>query len=152
MNALSELKRYINKYRQIKNFLIEQREREEYEEKKIDNMINELEEVKNIEAELKELLNEKEKSCQKLEIEMVDLKRKVEANNNVHDRLKNNSIIVVFPFWVSTLKFVSQIVLLLAYALLKRFFLNITLVTDSSPPLSVTNVLLQLALNRSTER
>ena len=30
----------------------------------------------------------------KLEIEMVDLKRKVEANNNVHDRLKNSSIIL----------------------------------------------------------
>jgi hypothetical protein len=43
---------------------------------------------------LKERLDEKEKSCQKLQIEMVDLKRKVEANNNVHDRLKNNSIIL----------------------------------------------------------
>ena len=53
-------------------------------------MISELEEVKRTKAELEELLDEKEKSCQKLAIEMVDLKRKVEANNNVHDRLKNN--------------------------------------------------------------
>ena len=43
---------------------------------------------------------------------------------------------MVFPFWVSTLKFASQIVLLIAYVLLKRNFLIITLVTDSPPPLS----------------
>ena len=43
---------------------------------------------------MKDLLDEKEKSCQKLEIEMVDLKRKVEGNNNAHDRLKNSSIIL----------------------------------------------------------
>ena len=43
---------------------------------------------------MKYLLNEKEKSCQKLEIEMVDLKRKVEGNNNANDRLKNRSIIL----------------------------------------------------------
>ena len=30
----------------------------------------------------------------KLEIEMVDLKRKVEGKNNAHDRLKNISIIL----------------------------------------------------------
>ena len=43
---------------------------------------------------------------------------------------------MVFPFWVSVLKFVSQIVLLLAYVLLKGKFLIIALVTNSSPPLS----------------
>lgn len=43
---------------------------------------------------MKDLLDEKAKSCEKLEIEMVDLKRKVEANNNANDGLKNNSIIL----------------------------------------------------------
>ena len=43
---------------------------------------------------MKDLLDEKEKSYQKLEIEMVDLKRKSEVNNNVHDRFKNGSIIL----------------------------------------------------------
>ena len=43
---------------------------------------------------------------------------------------------MVFTFWVSTLKFVSQIILLLAYVLLKIIFLIITLVTDSPPSLS----------------
>ena len=43
---------------------------------------------------MKELLDEKEKSCQKLEIEMVDLKKKVEGNNNAYERLKNSSIIL----------------------------------------------------------
>ena len=94
VNALSELKRYRNKYRQLKNFVIEQREKQEQEEKEIDSLISELEEAKRTEEELKYLLDEKEKSCQNLEIEMVDLKRKVEANNNVHDGLKNNSIIL----------------------------------------------------------
>ena len=94
MNTLSELKRYKNKYRRLKNFVIEQREKQEQEEKDIDSLISELEEAKRTEEELKDLLDEKEKSCQKLEIEMVDLKRKFEANNNVHDRLKNNSIIL----------------------------------------------------------
>ena len=74
--------------------MIEQREKREQEEKEIDSLISELEEAKRIEEELKDLLDEKENSCQKLEIEMVDLKRKVEANNNVHERLKNNSIIL----------------------------------------------------------
>ena len=53
-----------------------------------------LEEARRIEEVLKDLLNEKEKSCQKLEIKMADLKRKVEGNNNAHDRLKNISIIL----------------------------------------------------------
>ena len=43
---------------------------------------------------MKDLLDEKGKSCQNLEIEMIDLKRKVEANNNAHNRIKNNSIIL----------------------------------------------------------
>ena len=43
---------------------------------------------------MKDLLDEKEKSCQKLEIEMVDPKRKDERNNNAHDMLKNSSIIL----------------------------------------------------------
>ena len=43
---------------------------------------------------MKDQLNEKEKSCQKLEIKMVDTKRKVERNNNAHDRLTNSSIIL----------------------------------------------------------
>ena len=72
----------------------EQREKQEYEEKEIDSLISELEEAKRTEEELKDLLDEKEKSCQNLEIEMVDLKRKVEANNNVHDMFKNSPIIL----------------------------------------------------------
>ena len=52
---------------------------------------------------------------------------------------------MIFPFWVSTLKFASQIFLLLAYVLLKIIFLIITLVTDS-PPLSVTNLIHQRIL------
>ena len=87
-NALSELKRYINKYRELNIFVIEKREKQEEEEKEIDSLISELEESKRTDEELKDLLDEKEKSCQNLEIEMVDLKIKVEANNNVHDRLK----------------------------------------------------------------
>ena len=94
LSALSELKKYKNKYNRLKNFVIEQRERQELEEKEIDSLISELEEIKRIEAELKERLDEKEKSCQKLEIEMVDLKRKVEVENNVHDGIKNSSIIL----------------------------------------------------------
>ena len=53
-----------------------------------------LEEAKRTKEVLKDLLNEKEKSCQNLEIEMVDLKRKVEWNNNAHNKLQNNSIIL----------------------------------------------------------
>ena len=95
LSALSELKKYKNKYKRLKNFVIEQSERQEQEEKKIDILISELEIVKRTEAKLKELLDEEEKSCQNLEIKMVDLKRKVEANNNVHYRLKNSSTISV---------------------------------------------------------
>ena len=40
------------------------------------------------------LLGEREKSCQKLEVEMIDLKGKIEVNKNAHDRLKNSSIIL----------------------------------------------------------
>ena len=54
VNSLSELKRYKNKYRQLKNFVIEQREKQEQEEKEIDSLISELEEFRRTEAELKE--------------------------------------------------------------------------------------------------
>ena len=77
VNALSELKRYRNEYGQLKNFVIEQREKQEQEEKVIHSLISELEEAKRTEEELKDILDEKEKSCQKLEIEMVDLKERL---------------------------------------------------------------------------
>ena len=53
VNALSELKRYINKYRKLKNFVIEQREKQEHEEKEIDSLISELRN-QNMEAKKKE--------------------------------------------------------------------------------------------------
>ena len=57
LSALSELKKYKNKYRRLKNFVIEQRERQEQEEKEIDSLISELEEAKRTEEELKDLLD-----------------------------------------------------------------------------------------------
>ena len=38
-------------------------------------------------------MDEKEKSCQKLEMEVVDLRKKVEKND-AHDKFKNNSTIL----------------------------------------------------------
>ena len=46
VNSLSESKRYRNKYRQLKNFVIEQREKQEQKENEIDSLISELEEAK----------------------------------------------------------------------------------------------------------
>ena len=42
LSTLDELKRYKNKYRQLKNFVIEQNKKEEQEEKEIDSLISEL--------------------------------------------------------------------------------------------------------------
>ena len=63
MSALNELKRYINKYKQLKNFVIEQREKQEHEEKEIDSLISEIRsqimETNKREECLEELLKEK---------------------------------------------------------------------------------------------
>ena len=42
LNALNELKRYKNKYRQLKSFVAEQKDKQEQEEKEIENIMSEL--------------------------------------------------------------------------------------------------------------
>ena len=42
LSALNELKRYINKYRKLKSFVVEQKDKHEQEEKEIDNIMSEL--------------------------------------------------------------------------------------------------------------
>ena len=63
LSTLDELKRYRNKYRQLKNFVIEEKKKQDQEEKEIDSLISELRsqimEAKKKEECLGELLKEK---------------------------------------------------------------------------------------------
>ena len=72
LSALNELKRYRNKYKHPNNFVIEQREKQEQEEKEIDSLISELRsqimEAKKREECLEELLKEKQQICEQLDI------------------------------------------------------------------------------------
>ena len=56
-------------------------------------MKTQLEEAKRIKEVLQIQLNEKEESCHKLEMEVVDLRKKVEKND-AHEKFKKNSIIL----------------------------------------------------------
>jgi hypothetical protein len=57
------------------------------------NMKTQIEEAKRIEELLKNLINEKEVSCHKLEVEVVDFRNKVEKSNT-HIKFMNNSTIL----------------------------------------------------------
>ena len=67
---------------------------EDLEETKAANtrLKTQLEEVKRIEEVLKDQLDEKDRTCQKLEMEVVDLRKKDEKND-AHAKFKNNSTI-----------------------------------------------------------
>lgn len=67
---------------------------EDIEETREINVIlkTQLEEAKRIEEVLQIQLNEEEESCHKLEMEVVDLRKKVEKND-AHDKFKNSSTI-----------------------------------------------------------
>ena len=68
---------------------------EELEETKATNirLNTQVEEVRRIEEVLKDQLDEKDRTCQKLEMEVVDLKKKDEKND-VHAKFKNSSTIL----------------------------------------------------------
>jgi uncharacterized protein involved in exopolysaccharide biosynthesis len=71
---LDELKRYRNKYRQLKNFVIEQKKKQEQKENEIDSLISELRsqivEAKKKAKCLGEFLKEKQQNCEQLEVEI----------------------------------------------------------------------------------
>ena len=68
---------------------------EDLEETRMTNigLKTQVKEVRSIEEVLKDQLNEKEMTCQKLEMEMVDLRKK-DDKNNAHVKFKNNSTIL----------------------------------------------------------
>ena len=68
---------------------------EEIEETKATNirLKTQVEEVRRIEEILKDQLDEKDRTCQKLEMEVVDLRKKDEKND-VHAKFKNSSTIL----------------------------------------------------------
>ena len=97
LSTLDELKRYRNKYKQLKNFVIEQREKQEQEEKEIDSLISELRsqimEAKKREEFLEELLKEKQQICEQLEVEMVQLRDELKSKR-VEEKFENNSTVL----------------------------------------------------------
>ena len=97
ISALSELKKYKNKYRKLKNFMSEQKEKKEQEEKEIDDLIRNLRsqilETKEREECLEALLKEKQQLCEKLEKEVSQL-RDEEKSRKVKEKFENSSTIL----------------------------------------------------------
>jgi len=97
ISALSELKNYKNKYRELKNFMSEQKEKQEQEEKEIDDLIRDLRNqiLKSKEREecLEGLLKEKKQLCEQLEKEVAQL-RDEENSKKVKEKFEKNSTIL----------------------------------------------------------
>ena len=97
LSTLDELKRYRNKYRQLKNFVIEQKKKQGQEEKEIDSLISELRnqimEAMKKEECLGELIKEKQQNCEQLEVEMVQLRDELKSKR-VQDKFENNSTVL----------------------------------------------------------
>ena len=97
LNTLDELKRYKNKYRQLKSVVAEHKDKQEKDEKKFENVIKELRsqitETKKREECLKETLKENQKICEQLKAELVQLKDEFDSKR-VQEKFEKSSIIL----------------------------------------------------------
>ena len=71
LSALDELRKYKTRYRQLKSFVVEQKEKHEQEEKEMEklmrNLKNQILEENKIEESLEKSLKEKQITCERME-------------------------------------------------------------------------------------
>jgi predicted nucleic acid-binding Zn-ribbon protein len=83
MSALDELRRYKTRYRQLKSFIVEQKEKHEQKEKETEklmsNLKNQILEANRMEESLEKSLKEKQITCERMESEIVHLRRELDA-------------------------------------------------------------------------
>jgi chromosome segregation ATPase len=104
ISALEELRKYKRKNKSLREQLLEYEEEQKSREKEVSKTIKEskqiindlktqLQEAKRIEEVISKQLNEKQQDCEKLEAEIVFLKRELEKGNN-QSRFENSSKIL----------------------------------------------------------
>jgi hypothetical protein len=100
LSALDELRKYKIKYRQLKIFVVEQKEKHEQKEKEMEklmsNLKNQILEANRVEESLEKSLKEKQITCENMELEIVHLRKELDAKQiqtryeNISKLLDNN--------------------------------------------------------------
>jgi hypothetical protein len=80
---LDDLRRYKNRYRQLKSFVVEQKEKNEHKEKEMEkimsNLKNQILEANRMEQSLEKSLKEKQITCEIMEAKLVHLRKELDA-------------------------------------------------------------------------
>ena len=94
---MNGLKRYKNKSRQLKSFLVEQQEEHEQKEKEMNkimsNLKHQIQDANRIEEMLEKYLKEKQLICERMEVELVHLREELDAKF-IQTRYENSSKIL----------------------------------------------------------
>jgi hypothetical protein len=97
LSALDELRRYKTRYRQLKSFVVEQKEKHEHKEKEMEklmrNLKNQILEANRMEESLEKSLKEKQITCERMEAEIVHLRKELDAKL-IQTRYENSSKIL----------------------------------------------------------
>jgi hypothetical protein len=82
LSALDELREYKTRYRQLKSFAVEQKEKHEQEEKEMEklmrNLKNQILEANKIEESLEKYLKEKQITFERMEVEIVHRRKELD--------------------------------------------------------------------------
>ena len=94
LSTLDDLRRYKNRHRPLKSFVAKQKKKQEQIEKEmekiISNLKNEILEENRMEESLEKSLKEKQLTCERLEVELVHLRKELDAKF-IQTRYENSS-------------------------------------------------------------
>jgi hypothetical protein len=97
LSALDELRRYKTRYRQLKIFVVEQKEKHEQKEKEMEKLMSNVKkqilEANRMEESLEKSLKEKQITCEIMEAEIVHLRKELDAKL-IQTRYENSSKIL----------------------------------------------------------
>jgi hypothetical protein len=97
LSALDELRKYKTRYRQLKSFVVEQKEKHEQKEEEMEklmsNLKNQILEANRIEESLEKSLKEKQITCERMEAEIVHLRKELDTKL-IQTRYENSSKIL----------------------------------------------------------
>jgi hypothetical protein len=83
LSSLDELRKYKTRYRQLKSFVVEQKEKYEQEEKEMEKLMNNMKkqilEANKIEESMEKYLEEKQITVERMEAEIVHQKKELDA-------------------------------------------------------------------------
>jgi hypothetical protein len=97
LSALDELRRYKNKYRQLKSFIVEQKEKHEQKEKEMEKLMskpkNQILEANRMEESLEKSLKEKQITCERMDADLIHRRKELDAKL-IQTRYENSSKIL----------------------------------------------------------